>query len=232
MASSGRIRCGSCSTPIWSSVPGCWFSPPLTRASCSDVPRRWQRRCSSPRSHSARATSSSSKAGPIIRCPCSAALHSRLRHYWPRPPRRRAFLSIVAPALLVLPLVASASEATHPTLRNRDALAAVVGLHRGDEVGFLVTDTAIPSMVSLQYGFGNPSRYNGIWMMHAVVGNELKGNRDPRIAAFGRQVVANTVVDFRCTPPKESSRNARGPAASMASTSSLSTRAIRNLRSC
>jgi hypothetical protein len=57
-------------------------------------------------------------------------------------------------------------------------------------------------MVSLQYGFGNPSRYNGIWMMHAVVGNELKGNRDPRIAAFGRQVVANTVVDFRCTPPK------------------------------
>ena len=115
------------------------------------------------------------------------------------PPR---LLRIVAPALLVLPLVASASEATHPTLRNRDALAAVVGLHRGDEVGFLVTDTAIPSMVSLQYGFGNPSRYNGIWMMHAVVGNELKGNRDPRIAAFGRQVVANTVVDFRCTPPK------------------------------
>jgi len=114
------------------------------------------------------------------------------------PPR---LLRILAPALLVLPLVASASEATHPTLRNRDALAAVAGLHRGDEVGFLVTDTAIPSMVSLQYGFRNPSRYNGIWMMHAVVGNELKGNRDPRIAAFGRQVVANTVVDFRCTPP-------------------------------
>lgn len=115
------------------------------------------------------------------------------------PPR---LLRILAPALLVLPLVASASEATHPTLRNRDALAAVAGLHRGDEVGFLVTDTAIPSMVSLQYGFRNPSRYNGIWMMHAVVGNELKGNPDPRIDEFGRQVVANTVVDFSCNPPK------------------------------
>jgi len=115
------------------------------------------------------------------------------------PPR---LLRILAPPLLVLPLVASESEATHLTPDNRDALQAVAGLKPGDEVGFLVTDTAIPSMVSLKYGFRNPSRYNGIWMMHAVVHNELTGSRDPRIAAFGRQVVANTVVDFRCTPPK------------------------------
>jgi hypothetical protein len=111
-------------------------------------------------------------------------------------------LRILAPAVLVLPLVASESEATHPMPPNQDALAAVAGLKPGDEVGFLVTDTAIPSSVSLQYGFRNPSRYNGIWMMHAVVDNELHGNRNPRIAAFGRQVVANTVVDFLCTPPK------------------------------
>jgi hypothetical protein len=111
-------------------------------------------------------------------------------------------LRILAPAVLVLPLVASESEATHPMPPNQDALAAVAGLKPGDEVGFLVTDTAIPSTVSLQHGFRNPSRYNGIWMMHAVVDNELHGNRNPRIAAFGRQVVANTVVDFLCTPPK------------------------------
>ena len=115
------------------------------------------------------------------------------------PPR---LLRILAPALLVLPLVASASEATHPTPVNQDALEAVAGLQPGDEVGFLVTDTAIPSMVSLEHGFRNPSRYNGIWMLHAVVDNELGGNRDSRIADFGREVVANTVVDFRCTPPK------------------------------
>jgi hypothetical protein len=111
-------------------------------------------------------------------------------------------LRILAPALLTLPLVASESEATHPMPANQDALQAVAGLNPGDEVGFLVTDTAIPSSVSLRYGFRNPSRYNGIWMMHAVVDNELSGNRNPRIAAFGRQVVANTVVDFRCRPPQ------------------------------
>ena len=115
------------------------------------------------------------------------------------PPR---LLRVLTPALLTLPLVASASEAMHPTPQNRDALAAVHGLRAGDEVGFLVTDTAIPSTVSLQYGFRNPSRYNGIWMLHAVVDNELHGNPDPRVAAFGREVVANTAVDFSCRPPK------------------------------
>src|SRR5438270_6098336 len=115
------------------------------------------------------------------------------------PPR---LLRILAPALLTLPLVASVSEATRPTPPNRDTLEAVAGLKVDDEVGFLVRDTAIPSSISLQYGFRNPSRYNGIWMMNAVVGNEVRGNRDPRIAAFGREVVANTAVDFRCRPPK------------------------------
>ena len=111
-------------------------------------------------------------------------------------------LRLVGPAVLSLPLVTSASEATHVMPPNADALQAVAGLARGDAVGFLVTDTAIPSSVSLQYGLRNPSRYNGIWMMHAVVDNELSGNRDPRIAAFGREVVANTVVDFLCSPPR------------------------------
>ncbi|MEA3078626.1 MAG: hypothetical protein QOF05_34 [Sphingomonadales bacterium] len=115
------------------------------------------------------------------------------------PPR---LLRILAPAILTLPLVTSASEAMHPMPPNPDALDAVAGLAPGDAVGFLTTDTAIPYSVSLQYGFRDPSRYNGIWMMHAVVDNELHGNPDPRIAEFGRQVVANTVVDFRCRPPR------------------------------
>ena len=134
---------------------------------------------------------------PLIGCAslALAALLAETRS----PPR---LLRLLTPALLVLPLVASESEATHPMPANQDALAAVAGLRPGDEVGFLVTDTAIPSIVSLQYGLRNPSRYNGIWMMHAVVDNEVHGNRDPRIAAFGRQVVANTVVDFHCRPPK------------------------------
>lgn len=111
-------------------------------------------------------------------------------------------LRIVAPALLVLPLVASESEATHAALPNGDALQAVAGLSPGDAVGFLVVDTSLPVSVGLKHKLRNPSRYDVIWMMNAVVDNEIMGNRNPRIAAFGREVVANTVVDFRCNPPK------------------------------
>jgi hypothetical protein len=130
---------------------------------------------------------------------CGSLALAALLAETPSAPR---LLRILAPALLTLPLVASASEAMHPMPANRDALAAVAGLRPGDRVGFLVTDTAIPSSVGMRYGFRDPSRYNGIWMMHAVVDNELHGSPNPRIAAFGRQVVANTAMDFRCRPPK------------------------------
>jgi hypothetical protein len=115
------------------------------------------------------------------------------------PPR---LLRVLAPALLALPLVASVSEATHPTPSNFDGAEAVAGLAPGDAVGLLTREIAIPPSVSLHYGFRNSSRYNGLWMMNAVVDNELRGNPDARIAAFGRQVVADTVADFRCEPPK------------------------------
>lgn len=115
------------------------------------------------------------------------------------PPR---LLRIAGPALLAMPLIVSADETTHRTPPNFDALEAVAGLRPGDAVGFLTTETSVPSSVSLTYGLRNPSRYNGIWMMHAVLENERRGNPDPRITALGRQVVADTVADFRCTPPK------------------------------
>jgi hypothetical protein len=115
------------------------------------------------------------------------------------PPR---LLRMLGPALLVLPLAASASETMHQMPPNPDALDAVAGLAPGDRVGFLTTDTAVPSSVSLQFGLRDPSRYNGIWMMQAVVENELHGSRDPRITAFGREVVANTIADYRCRPPR------------------------------
>ncbi|MEP6982549.1 MAG: hypothetical protein ABI853_02775, partial [Sphingomicrobium sp.] len=115
------------------------------------------------------------------------------------PPR---LLRLLAPALLVLPLVASESEATHVAPPNADAFEAVAGLAPGDMVGFLVIDTAVPVSVGLKYGVRNPSRYEVIWMMNAVVENELHGNPNPRIAEFGREVISNTAVDFRCRPPK------------------------------
>ena len=134
---------------------------------------------------------------PMLGC-ASLALAALLAEI-AAPPR---LLRILGPAILALPLAASVSEATHRAPPNPDAIEAVAGLSPGDRVGFLTTDTAVPSSVSLQFGLRDPSRYNGIWMMQAVVENELHGNSNPRIAAFGREVVANTVTDYRCRPPK------------------------------
>jgi hypothetical protein len=39
-------------------------------------------------------------------------------------------------------------------------------------------------------------------MLNAVVRNEMAGNPDPRLANLGRQVVSETVKDFRCAPPR------------------------------
>jgi hypothetical protein len=40
------------------------------------------------------------------------------------------------------------------------------------------------------------------WMMGAIVRNEQSGNQDKRLEALGRQIVAETVTDFSCTPPR------------------------------
>jgi hypothetical protein len=69
-------------------------------------------------------------------------------------------------------------------------------------VGFLTTENAIAWPVSLQGGYVYSSRYNGFWMMGAIVANELKGNPDPRLPALGRQVVSDTVQDFTCLAPR------------------------------
>ncbi len=110
-------------------------------------------------------------------------------------------LSLVAPALLALPLWFAAQERLHPVLPNPDLLDAVSGLQRGETVGFLSVETAIPWSITLQRGFRYPSRYMGYWMMSAIVANERRSDPDPRLSKLGRQIVADTVADFRCAPP-------------------------------
>jgi hypothetical protein len=41
----------------------------------------------------------------------------------------------------------------------------------------------------------------GYWMMNAIIRNEWLGGPDKRLTALGRQIVSETVEDFRCTPP-------------------------------
>ena len=133
---------------------------------------------------------------PIIGC-ASLALVVMLGEQ--RAPR---LLGLVAPALLAMPLFLAADDEKHPALPSPDLLQALSGLNRGDSVGFLATEPALAWSISLQQGYRFPSRYMGYWMMSAIARNEAVGRPDPRLSALGRQIVAETVEDFRCTPPK------------------------------
>jgi hypothetical protein len=134
---------------------------------------------------------------PLIGC-ASIALASLLAEHKQMPPWLRVF----APALLLLPLVLSAEEELNPALPSPDLLNAVSGLRPGDSVGFLTTETAIPWSVTLQGHYRYASRYNGFWMMRAIIRNEQARSPDPRLTALGRQIVSETVSDFACIPPQ------------------------------
>jgi hypothetical protein len=69
-------------------------------------------------------------------------------------------------------------------------------------VGFLSIQTAIPWSVTLQGHYRYASRYNGFWMLNAIVPDERAASPDPRLGRLGKQIVAETVVDFACLPPK------------------------------
>lgn len=111
-------------------------------------------------------------------------------------------LRLIGPALLVLPLILGEDEARLQPPHRSDLEQAVFGMTRGDSIGFLTTENAIAWPVTLQDGFVYPSRYDGFWMMGAIVLNEREGNRDPRLAALGRRVISETVRDFTCFAPR------------------------------
>ena len=111
-------------------------------------------------------------------------------------------LRVLAPAFLLLPFALSFEETRNPLFPTPDLRAAVSGLRPGENVGFLSTESAIPWSITLQHDLRYASRYLSYWMLIAVVANEERGNPDPRLAALGRTIVAETVADFRCIPPR------------------------------
>ena len=134
---------------------------------------------------------------PVIGC-AGLALVAQLLE----PQASLRLLRLAAPALLGLPLLLAAQEHRHPALPNADLSAAVASLRPGDPVGFVTTETAVPWSVTLQGKYRYVSRYNGFWMLPAIVRNEALGSPDPRLTALGRRVVAETVHDFTCSPPR------------------------------
>jgi hypothetical protein len=111
-------------------------------------------------------------------------------------------LRLLAPALLAFPFLLAADDEIHPALPSPGLLDAISGLNTGDTVGFLTTEAALPWSVTLQHGYRYPSRYMGYWMMSAIIRNERLGSPDPRLTALGRQIITQTVEDFRCMPPQ------------------------------
>ena len=113
------------------------------------------------------------------------------------------WLKLAAPALLALPFGISLDTSLRAaSYSNHELELAVSGLRPGDGVGFIAEDSAAAWSVTLQHRLRYASRYNGFWMLRAVAANELKQRPDPRLAALGRSVVEQTIVDFRCIGPK------------------------------
>jgi hypothetical protein len=134
---------------------------------------------------------------PLLGCASIALAASLAESGEPRWPLR-----LIAPALLILPLLLALGEQRNPSLPNADLQEAVSGLSPGETVGFLAVETAVPWSITLQHRLRYPSRYMGYWMLNAVVANERRGGADPRLTQLGRQIIGDTIVDFRCTPPR------------------------------
>jgi hypothetical protein len=134
---------------------------------------------------------------PMLGCASLALAALALESGAPKRP-----LHLVAPALLLLPFYLTAKEQLDPMLSSADLNGAVSGLQAGDSVGFLAIETAVPWSITLQHRLRYPSRYMGFWMINAVVSNESRRTPDPRLINLGKRVVADTVEDFTCTPPR------------------------------
>ena len=133
---------------------------------------------------------------PLLGC-ASLALAARLATG-----SRTRMTRLASPAVLALPLLLAFAESRGEPAPGKDLIRAVDGIRPGESVGFIATDPAFAWSVVIQRGFAYPSRYNGFWMMRAVVADEGRGGRDRRLAALGRRVVTETVADFRCLPPR------------------------------
>ncbi len=111
-------------------------------------------------------------------------------------------LGLIGPALLCLPLSIAGGEALHEQGPDRDLQQAIAGLPPKAPVGFIAENTALAWSVVLQRQFSYPQRYNGYWMLGALVRSEQEGKHDPDLQVAWRNVVADTVADFRCVPPR------------------------------
>ncbi|MGN6059266.1 MAG: hypothetical protein ACTHOI_11875, partial [Sphingomicrobium sp.] len=82
---------------------------------------------------------------------------------------RSPLLIVATPALLLMPFALSAQEVMREPQPTPDLLRAMDRLQPGDNVGFIATDPSLGWVLTLQRGLRYASRYNGFWMLRAVV---------------------------------------------------------------
>lgn len=133
---------------------------------------------------------------PLVGC-LSIALASLLAEL----PEASRSMRLIAPALLVLPVAAAAQEQRTWAMPNPELIRSIAGLPPGTKVGFIATDLGLAWSVTYQHHLGFASRYNGFWMLRAIVRNEQRAHPDPRLLDLHRRIVAQTVVDFECAQP-------------------------------
>ena len=115
------------------------------------------------------------------------------------PPR---LILLAAPALLLLPFWLAAQHAQREPASTHDVRQALTGVKAGEAVGLISTDPSFGWPAVLERRLRFPLRYNGFWMMQAIVSNEVHGGKDPRLTTLGRKVTRQTVEDLECTPPR------------------------------
>ncbi len=105
------------------------------------------------------------------------------------------------PAMLIAPILFGWHGDVSADSFYRMALAPLAAETRaGDTVGIISTSPGVSWPLISEKRLRSPSRYYGYWMLDSVVRNERHGH-DPRVAAFGRAAVLDTVIDYRCMPP-------------------------------
>lgn len=112
----------------------------------------------------------------------------------------RVRISPLAVAALIVPILLFAMPTQWAQTPDTDIAPALADLATGDTVGIISKEgrTAWPATVNRDFRFpGRPS----LWIL-AAVDADAPGARDPRIDALGRKVIGETVIGYRCLPPK------------------------------
>jgi hypothetical protein len=107
-------------------------------------------------------------------------------------------VTMIAPAIAALPIVLP-FIAGNPPLAGLDIGPTLEGLHRGDGIAIVSTENAFAWPAVWDRGYRYPSRYNAYWMLWAI---DREAGHDPAVNALGRRVVAETVQDYLCLPPR------------------------------